>query len=184
MNKGFIILLNGVSSSGKTSLAKGLLQQLDDYFHLSLDDFDKLIEIMEDRDKNRLIPVATEEFYHRTIAMFADKGINLIIDHILVDELVQRDCLEVLIDYPVLFIGVHCDVEELDRREYQRGDRNIGQGRSQLTFVHTNEIYDISINTSQLKLDACVKKITTKVKHNKNFDGFAKTYKKIITERR
>ena len=41
MSKGKIILLNGVSSSGKSSLSKELLKNLKNYFYFSIDDFDK-----------------------------------------------------------------------------------------------------------------------------------------------
>jgi chloramphenicol 3-O-phosphotransferase len=37
INKGRIILLNGVSSSGKTTLSKALIKTLPSYFHLSID---------------------------------------------------------------------------------------------------------------------------------------------------
>jgi chloramphenicol 3-O phosphotransferase len=30
----------------------------------------------------------------------------------------------------VFLIGVHCDLEEIDRRERARGDRRIGEGRA------------------------------------------------------
>lgn len=73
MNKGKIILLNGVSSSGKTTLSKELVKNAVDYFHLSIDDFDIIIERMENRENNKLIPVPTEYFFHRTIAMFSDR---------------------------------------------------------------------------------------------------------------
>lgn len=59
MTRGTIIALNGVSSSGKTTLARELVKQLPEYFHFSLDDFDLVIQKMEDREKGRLIPVAT-----------------------------------------------------------------------------------------------------------------------------
>lgn len=85
MTKGLIIVLNGVSSSGKSSLAKELVKELPDFFHLSIDDFDLIIEKMEDRTGERLIPVPTEHFFHRTIQMFSDKGINLVVDQILHD---------------------------------------------------------------------------------------------------
>ncbi|MEH7884353.1 hypothetical protein V7654_08500 [Bacillus sp. JJ1609] len=63
MKKGKIILLNGVSSSGKTSLSKELINLLPDYFHISIDDFDTIIERIEDRENDRLIPVPTEHFF-------------------------------------------------------------------------------------------------------------------------
>ena len=63
MKKGKLILLNGVSSSGKTTIAKELLKHLPDYFYCGLDNFDLLIEQMEEREIRHLIPVETEYFF-------------------------------------------------------------------------------------------------------------------------
>jgi chloramphenicol 3-O phosphotransferase len=149
LDKGKIILLNGVSSAGKTTLARALVDRLPDYFCLGIDDFDLLIERMEDREKQRLIPVETEYFFHKTIALFSDRGINLVVDHILHDHFTRNHFVEVLHDYPVLLVGVHCPLEELERRERLRGDRTIGQACSQLAFVHQKIVYDIEVDTLQ-----------------------------------
>lgn len=143
MERGNIILLNGVSSSGKSTLARALLKQLPDYFHYSLDNFDVVIEHMEDRENKRLIPVETGYFFHRTIALFADKGINLIVDHVLHDLFIRTDFEESLSGYSLLRVGVHCPLEELARRERERGDRRIGQALKQLEFVHKEVLYDM-----------------------------------------
>ncbi|MBT2690593.1 AAA family ATPase [Bacillus sp. ISL-47] len=116
MQKGKILLLNGVSSAGKTSLSKELVRRMPDFFHFSVDDFDIMIERMEERDNQRLIPVPTEQFFHRSIAMFSDEGINLVVDHVLHDRETLRDCLEILREYPVFFTGVHCPLDELDQK--------------------------------------------------------------------
>lgn len=109
MNKGKIILLNGVSSSGKSTLSRELATQLEGFFHLSIDDYDGFIEKAENRETgHHLIPVPTESFYHRTIAMFSDLGVNVIADQILHDVPTTEDCFNVLQRYPVFFIGVHC----------------------------------------------------------------------------
>ena len=105
MKKGKIILLNGVSSSGKSSLSKELVKRLPDYFHFSIDDFDTIIERMEDRENERLIPVPTEHFFHRNLAMFSDKGVNLIVDHVLHDEDTLKDCIGMIENHPVFFVG-------------------------------------------------------------------------------
>lgn len=148
MNKGNIIFLNGVSSSGKSTLASELVKQLPDYFHFSVDDFDTVIERMEDRENGRLIPIPTEAFFHQSIVMFSDRGINLIVDHVLHDEETTRDCLEVLKDYPVFFIEVYCPLNELERREQARGDRTIGQAKKQLDFIQQQEhFYDLIVDT-------------------------------------
>jgi chloramphenicol 3-O phosphotransferase len=164
MTKGNIILLNGVSSSGKTNLSKELTKLLPDYFHLSIDEFDNLIEKMEDRGNGRLIPVPTEYFFHRTIAMFSDRGINLIVDQLLHDRFTIDDCLAVLQGYPVFFVGVHCPIEELERREQARGDREPGLAKRQLQFVHQqNEVYDIEVNTHLESHASSAKKISDKL---------------------
>ncbi|MBM6617734.1 chloramphenicol phosphotransferase CPT family protein [Bacillus suaedaesalsae] len=175
MKKGTIILLNGVSSSGKSTLSKQLTNLLPDFFHLSGDDYDLVIEKMEDRVNERLIPVPTEYFIHRTIAMFSDKGINLIVDQILHNDETFVDCLEVLHHYPVLFVGVHCPLDELSRREKERGDRKIGQAVFQLEYVHQQkEEYDIEVNTKVNTVEECAELIVKQLE--KPMNGFSKTY--------
>lgn len=164
MERGNIILLNGVSSSGKSTLARALLKQLPDYFHYSLDNFDVVIEHMEDRENKRLIPVETEYFFHRTIALFADKGINLIVDHVLHDLFTRTDFEESLSGYSRLRVGVHCPLEELARRERERGDRRIGQALKQLEFVHKEVLYDIEVDTYIDSTENCAQKIVQRVK--------------------
>lgn len=97
-----------------------------------------------------LIPVPTEHFFHRNIAMFSDKGVNLVVDKILHNEDTTKDCYEILNDYPVLFVGVHCPLTELEKREKDRGDRTIGQAKAQLNYVNQQgEVYDIEVDTSK-----------------------------------
>lgn len=178
MIKGNIIFLNGVSSSGKSTLAKAIVKLLPDYFHVSIDDFDLFIERIEDRENSRLIPVETEYFFHRSIAMFADRGVNLIVDQVLHDNFTREDGLKVLEEYPVLFVGVHCPVEELERREKARGDRNIGQAREQLAFVHQNEIYDLEVDTFSNSIEECAKKVVEVLNNVKCPTGWLSTIEK------
>lgn len=180
MDKGKIIYLNGVSSSGKSSLSNELIKHLPDYFHFSLDDFDNIIEKMEDRDNSRLIPIATEIFYHQTIKMFSDKSVNLLIDDVLHNELSLNSATETLQDYPLLFVGVHCPLEELERRERDRGDRTIGQAKHQLDFVHQNgETYDVEVDTFDEELEICAGRIVNAVKQEKFFHGWKETCEKL-----
>lgn len=160
MTKGLIIVLNGVSSSGKSTLAKKLVKELPDFFHLSIDDFDLVIDKMEDRTGKRLIPVSTEYFFHRTIQMFSDKGINLVVDQILHDSETILDFEETMQEYPVILVGVHCSILELEKREESRGDRHSGLAKFQLQFVHQQkENYTVEVDTSVDTLSSCVQKI-------------------------
>jgi chloramphenicol 3-O phosphotransferase len=177
MEKGKIILLNGVSSSGKSTLARAITQQLPDYFHLGVDDFDLVIERMEDRPNGRLIPVATEVFFYQTVAMFSDQGVNLVVDDILHDAAALENCLDVLGSYPVLLVGVRCELEELERRELARGDRIEGLGRSQLAFVHTHEVYDVEVDTSAESPQACAERVIAAMRSGGK-GGWQQTVKK------
>jgi chloramphenicol 3-O phosphotransferase len=174
MEKGNIIFLNGVSSSGKSTLAEVLTKALPDYFHLSVDDFDLVIEKMEDRP-TRLIPVPTEYFFDRMVAMLSDRGVNLIVDTVLHDRFSEEDCFAVLRYYPILLVGVHCSPEELRRREMARGDRLVGQGSGQLAFVHRNEIYDVEVDTSKVSPDACAARIVAAVIGGVAANGWRRT---------
>lgn len=82
-------------------------------------------------------------------------------------------------DYPVLFVGVHCCIDELERREKVRGDRNIGQARRQLEYVHKGEIYDIELNTDIDSIEEISNKVIEALIHEDFFTGWSQTYKKI-----
>ncbi|CAM5209016.1 Chloramphenicol 3-O phosphotransferase OS=Ureibacillus acetophenoni OX=614649 GN=SAMN05877842_11527 PE=4 SV=1 [Ureibacillus acetophenoni] len=172
MEKGLIIVLNGVSSSGKTSLANELTKLLPDFFTFSIDDYDIVIEKMEDRENNRLIPIETEYFYYKNVAMFADRGVNLILDQIIHDTTTMHTFYETLKDYSVLFVGVHCSPEELIKREQLRGDRRIGLAISQLEFVHKQEVYDIEVNTGIQSTAECAKEIVNRLSSSEQLTGF------------
>lgn len=186
MKQGKIIILNGVSSSGKSSLSKELLKKLKKYHHFSIDEYDKIIEVMEERgnENGRLIPVNTEFLFHDNIKMFSDYGVNLIVDQILFNNETMDDLLTKLHEYPILFVGVYCSEEELDRRELQRGDRTFGQGKGQLQYVHQqNEVYDVTVNTEKESLEACVDKIVFAIQNIDNLNGIKETYKNWIEKK-
>ncbi len=177
MQKGKIIMLNGVSSSGKSTLAKELERRLPGFFHLSVDDFDKVVNAMEDREAGRLIPVETEYFFHRTVAMFSDRGVNLIVDQILHDGFTTEDAIKTLGAHPVVFVGVHCPVEELRKREEARGDRQVGQGEAQLAYVHQQgEVYDVEVNTFHEGLDSCGERVMRALEHPTGWKSTCQSY--------
>lgn len=179
MEKGTIIVLNGVSSSGKSTLAKELTKLLPDFFAFSIDDFDLVIEKMEDREGQRLIPIETEYFYYKNVAIFSDRGVNLILDQIIHDPLTLKNFYEALNGYPILFVGVHCPVDELLHREQSRGDRRIGLAASQLEYVHKQEIYDVEVNTFYQSISECAKDIADRLNNSNPLIGFKKSFELI-----
>lgn len=151
--RGQIILLNGTSSSGKTSIAEQLLQVLETpYFHMGVDAINSMRakERTRELDPTELQDVLarTRAGFHRAVVGMAQAGNNIVADLVLSERWRMLDCLTVMEGYDVVFVGVQCSVDELERRERARGDRQVGQAASQLAQVHTPGIYDVVCDTS------------------------------------
>ena len=172
MQKGKIIFLNGVSSAGKTTLAKTLQSRLTEPFYMLSNDMfcDMAPEKFWDINAEKTGGTALSGLHH-TIKTFSDIGINSIVDHVLLkangttynitnNKGDMEECVELLHDYTVLFVHVICsDLEELRRREKERGDRNIGQGESQLPQLNPQDTYDITVDTFSNSTEECADKI-------------------------
>jgi chloramphenicol 3-O phosphotransferase len=161
---GQIIFLNGVSSSGKSSIAESLLRVLDrPYFHMAVDTFGRM------RAKERTAQLSPAELdltlartragFHRAVAGMAQAGNDIVVDHVLSEQWRLLDCLTVLAGMDVVFVAVHCSVEELSRREAARGDRVPGQAAAQLAQVHAHGSYDVECDTTSASPDECALQI-------------------------
>lgn len=149
-------MLSGTSSSGKSTLAKGLQKILDEPFlHVQLDAF---IEMLPRTDDWEMFCQMVRGM-NRAIAALADEGNNLIVDHVLIDSGWLRQCVEVLRGHYVLFVGVDCPLEELERREQTRDARRQGFARQQFENIHKGKIYDVRVNTFEMTPDECVAKV-------------------------
>jgi chloramphenicol 3-O phosphotransferase len=148
-----IIFLNGTSSSGKSSIAAELLKVLDTpYFHLAVDAFGAMRSVERTLELDG--PAVTEVLrrtragFHRAVAGMAQAGNDLVVDHVLSEPWRLQDCLTVLDGLDVVFVGVLCPPEELERRERARGDRGPGVAAKQLQSVHQHGLYDFEVDTS------------------------------------
>ena len=114
MNPVTIIFLNGVSSAGKTSIAKVLQETLPKpYLHMQLDSFEAMLpERYHEGDTfawEVLFPRALSGFHH-SIAPLATAGNNLIVDHVTVyregwhSSLIE--CAYLLMPFRAYLIGV------------------------------------------------------------------------------
>lgn len=102
MKRGNIIFLNGVSSSGKTTLAKVLQDRLSEpFFLLSPDTLvpalltlpDKFKSIYNNYDWFQLM-LKSYSAYHRIIGMISDMGLNTIVDTVLLDHIPLKEFLK------------------------------------------------------------------------------------------
>ena len=187
IEKGKIIFLNGVSSSGKTTLSRELQERLTDPFYwLSVDTF--VVDMMPKKffsidgfnpDGGEPVIFKTVSLAHHTIKFFSDMGINTIVEHLLFPSIdVQpyknqiAECVELLHDYPVLFVHVTCPLEELWRREKERGDRDIGRAEIQLPHLKATDPYDIDVDTHANSTGECAEKIIELLACSEKFTAF------------
>ena len=170
MKKGIIIILNGVSSSGKTTLTRVLQRKFhDNYYWLANDTFcDMAPEKFLDTD----FPEAEYQalsLLGKTVKLFSDCEKNVIVDTVMVS--VQKydlfkEYMNLLKDYPVCLVHVICPVVELQRREKIRGDRGIGQAESQLPILNPQDLYDITVDTFNETVENCAQKIIDFITRN------------------
>jgi len=156
---GKILFINGTSSSGKTTLAKALQRRIGEPFCYYASD--QLAEAgFRARAEFAEPPFERDRFFagfHRSIAAFAEAGNNLIVEHIVEEQSWADDLKVLLAPFDVFWIGVHAPPEELDRRERERGNRSIGEGRFHLK-THQYCQYDIEIDSTR-PLDEAVARV-------------------------
>lgn len=168
---GTIIILNGASSSGKSSLLAALQQRLDEPF-LDLG-IDKIIfslppRFLERPEWDEVLGRAVEagplgmrlfSGMHRAIRSFALSGVNVLADHVLVHEYWLAECALLFAPLNAYLIGVGCPLETLEDRERSRPSRTPGQARAQFGLVHAHAVYDLEVNTALHTPDGCARRV-------------------------
>ncbi|MCL1807646.1 MAG: chloramphenicol phosphotransferase CPT family protein [Oscillospiraceae bacterium] len=183
MKKGKIIWLNGTSSVGKSTLAKTLQERLPTPFYLlSVDTFfligpEKFIK----SNPNQTVSTALTGFHH-AIKTFSDIGIDVIVDHVFLtddakDHTITRldtmnECVSLLHDRDVLFVHVTCPLDELRRREKERGNRQIGNAEELLSKLCPKDTYDITVDTFNNTKEECADKIIDLLNYPNKFFAF------------
>jgi chloramphenicol 3-O phosphotransferase len=152
---GQIILLNGASSAGKSTLCRALQRQLPvPFLQFSLDFLMFGGPVLpERREASGPFSWAAQrprlfEGWFRCLAALASAGNRLVVDFI-IETPEQLERLHALLgDFDVYLVGVHCPLPELERRERLRGDRPAGDARRDLETVHTFTAYDLDVDSS------------------------------------
>lgn len=172
MNKGKAIILNGVSSAGKTTLVRELQQKLSEtYYWIANDTFVNMMphKCWNDDPKEHMSHALV--MLNRVIKTFLDDGKNVIVDQVMqtTDRIdLFKDLIIRLYDYPVLLVNVTCPIPELERREKERGDRRIGQAVSQLPLINPQKGYDIVVDTFDKSISECADDVIEALNTNKN----------------
>ncbi len=167
-----IVLLNGVGSAGKSSIAKALQGiTATPFLHVAMDAFLEMLPpaLWDHDDGYRL--VADEEDGQPSLAIhegpvgrrlmagmrgavaaLAAAGSDIILDEVLLGD-TAADYRRVLAPFTVHWVGVMAPLAVLEARERQRGDRALGLARWQYTRVHQGVTYDLEVDSSQMSAD-------------------------------
>ena len=152
---GKIIFVNGASSSGKSTLCAALQAKLDEpFWHLSIDHLREANILPLQRIKSGDFPWPTLrpaffEGFHRCLPALVEVGNNLVVEHIVETEAWMHRIVLLLEPFDVFFVGVHCPLPELERRERERGDRRSGEARRDYEVIHTFGAYDLEVDSTE-----------------------------------
>ena len=156
-----IILVNGPSSSGKSTLAKNLQARIvkasgDLYEVISIDDFMKC-DPEETIYEDDVYEISGEMC--DAIKDLMSKGTGVIVDHVITSERIYEQLLEETKPYDLRTVKIECAIEILRQREQARGDRCVGSAESSLTYLYPKDGYDLTVNTGDMSSEDCAAKI-------------------------
>ena len=146
-----IILLNGPSSSGKSTLAAALQARIADqcaerYEVVSIDDFMKC-EPMETIYEDDVFEISGDLCEKVLEIMRAGSGV--IIDPVITSERIFTQLTEAVKAYPLRTVHVTCAPEILRKREEKRGDRCPGSAEASATYLYPKEGYELTVDTGE-----------------------------------
>ncbi|WP_194924492.1 chloramphenicol phosphotransferase CPT [Catenulispora pinisilvae] len=180
------IILNGGSSSGKTSIVR-CFQDLrpEPWLAFSVDGFvDALPPRMRDGDDpdantntntgiqfgpDGEVTVGAdfrtlEAAWTAGVAATARAGARIIVDDVFLGGAASQQRWEqALAGLDVLRVGVHCDSAVAASRESRRGDRTPGMAARQAEIVHQGVRYDLKIDSTDTSAADCARLIAERI---------------------
>jgi len=191
-NVGTVIILNGPSSVGKSSIIKAFqAKQKTPWLGTGIDHLYVGVipsNWLDDKPEHHAImtiktvtddkgPIVTAIFgpeghkvirgMHRAIAAYAHAGNNVIVDYIKYEPEWIADIKEALKGAKVIWVGVNASLESIEKREKERGTSPQGHARSHYNTVHQGMNYDLTLNTDKLSPEQSADKIIEFIKEQK-----------------
>lgn len=183
MSAGRIILLNGSSSAGKTTLALAVQRLSRRPMHcISLDQFrdgmDGRFRGLNSKPSEpgarglNVVPAGhltelafgdvgrlTLRGMRRSVAAIAAVGLDVVVDDLLLEPAFLDDYLAALDGFAVTFVGVRCPLDVVNARERSRPDRFPGTAEAHTERVHAGCHYDVQVDTSRQSPRRCAEMV-------------------------
>ena len=177
ISSGKVIILNGPSSSGKSSIQREFQKLvmpnlwgkigIDTLFDMAMPDITpenmeiwqspnpiRWVENGKDENGNPVITLKVGEQGNRVayamnsaIAAYAKSGSNVIVDYIAYDQDWINHLVKELLDITTYWVAVRISLETLEKREAARGTSPVGHARSHYHTVYGNRHYDLEVNS-------------------------------------
>jgi len=184
-----VIVLNGGSSSGKSSIARALQEILPCiWLTFGVDTFINALPGRGDSPRAGIFinalpgrgdspragityePDGTitfstehralERSWYTGLGSMARVGAHMILDEVLLSCGAGQERLRsAFSDVDVIWVGVHCDPDVAAAREAQRADRVEGMARQQALSVHSGVVYDVEVDTTSRSTEECARDV-------------------------
>ncbi|HET7015413.1 MAG TPA: AAA family ATPase [Streptosporangiaceae bacterium] len=184
-----LILLNGTSSAGKTTLAKALQDTLPTpYLVVGIDtvvfglpsryvnDPEYWSEVYQYHyDGAQLVGITMQPYgdqlvrgLHRAVAGLAQGGLDVIVDHVLSEPAWIADLDQTWAGLDQLRVGVLCPIEVAEERERTRRNRTLGWAKAHADIVHAHVSYDVTVDTSLASPAECAATVAAAVANRRS----------------
>lgn len=162
-----LILLNGPSSAGKTTIARELQRIAPaPLLHAQVDSFAHMLPPSAAgcclKDAAGGYATAVVHSFHEALVALARSGHSVIADHVIgEDRTWLQDLVELSDGIRVICVGVQCDLQVLLDRECSRLDRETHREVAvrQHHSIHSDFRYDVEVDTTHLSPAKCAEKI-------------------------
>lgn len=164
MDKGRILFLNGVTSSGKTSIVEALQTRRDRFFYaMGNDGFQGMVGKAYLRENYWKYLSDAILMMYRTAKLFSDHGRDVLIDGMLVEqpEIAPHygRLREILRENPLDIVEVYCPLDICRRRNLARGDRYEGQSEEQWALMARDIGYSCRVETHLHTPEECADRV-------------------------
>jgi chloramphenicol 3-O phosphotransferase len=179
---GRIILVNGTSSSGKSTLVRGLQRALPAlWLEMGIDRFAYALPgrvggeltwpllfryVRANGQTDGPFTIETTPLgqrfvsgMHATAAALAGAGLNVIVDHVILEGAWREEARRLWAPFGLFTVGVRCPLDVVLERERSREDRTLGQAEAQFDVVHRWGPYDVEVDTSVMTPDEAVARV-------------------------